>query len=257
MRKSQFSVTSWRLIAYEEYDGAMNMALDEAILEAHLKNLVPPTLRFYGFKPACISFGHSQKIEEDIVARLQAHGLDLVRRPTGGRAVLHENELTYSFVGSEGLESSILAAYKQICLGLQLGMEKLGLTLELGETKVPYKDLQDCFAATTGSDLHYQGKKMIGSAQLRRRQACLQHGSILLKQDQKLLPKLLGQMAGNVGKRHANLYEVCGKEIEIAKLTDCLSQGFAQAFSCQFEIAAITQDEITMAHQLAQKYRWQ
>jgi lipoate-protein ligase A len=250
----------WRLIAYEEYDGATNMALDEAILAAHLKNLVPPTLRFYGFKPPCISIGHSQIIGSEVLAKARLFGFDLVRRPTGGRAVLHANELTYSLIGStgigsSGLSSSILEAYKQICLGLQLGMESLGLPLELGETKVPYKDLQDCFAATTGSDLHYQGKKMIGSAQLRRKQAVLQHGSILLNQDQKLLPKIFGHAESEV-IRHANLYEVLGKEISLEELTSCLSQGFAQAFDCQFVLGKFTEEEKTTARQLGEYYQW-
>jgi lipoate-protein ligase A len=233
----------WRLLPYEVFDGATNMAIDEAILEEHLAGRVPPTLRFYGFNPPAMTIGYSQRLAEGTEERAKEAGIEIVRRPTGGRAVLHVGELTYSFVGSDTtgggiLEASIAGAYKQICRGLQLGLLRLGVPTELGKTNVPYRNLQDCFHATTGSDLHYQGKKIAGSAQLRRRHGVLQHGSILLEQEQDLLPRLLGAgppaSAAENSDRHANVFEICGSR-SMEELQDCLRQGFEEAFGITFD----------------------
>lgn len=231
-------VPNFRLLSYAEADGATNMAVDEAILEAHLKNLVPPTLRFYGFTPPAISLGLNQKLPDGLLERAQAAGFEVVRRPSGGRAVLHHADFTYSFIGASEndndrgfLSSSVSAAYKQICRGLQLGFEKLGVTLDLGHSDASYRKLHDCFGAISGSDLHYQGKKMIGSAQVRRRHGVLQHGSILLKQDQALMPQLL-QLEPSPADRHANLFDVIG-DVNLEQIQTSLKQGFEEAFGVQ------------------------
>jgi lipoyl(octanoyl) transferase len=233
------------------------MALDEAILEAHLAGDVPPTLRFYGFKPVTITVGYSQPIPEGLLDRAAAQGIDVVRRPTGGRAVLHIDELTYSLAGSDTtgggmLEPSIAAAYRQICKGLQLGLEQLGLSTELGSTDVPYRNLDDCFQATTGSDLHYKGKKIAGSAQLRRRHGVLQHGSILLAQDQDFLPRLLGRSGS--GERHANVFEICG-EHAIGRLQDAFREGFQTAFGISFDPGDVSAMERALVEKIKPKFR--
>src|SRR5687768_17097271 len=113
----------WRFIPYAVHDAADNMAIDEAILDAHLEGLVSPTLRIYGWEPRAVSIGYGQKLSYTVESRIRSRGYDVVRRPTGGRAVLHEYELTYSFVGSAGhadelsgaLSDSVIGAYKQIC----------------------------------------------------------------------------------------------------------------------------------------------
>jgi lipoyl(octanoyl) transferase len=259
--------TEWRFLPYEINDGETNMALDEAILEAHLSGLVPPTLRFYGFKPAAITVGYSQTVPHGLLARAAAAGIDVVRRPTGGRAVLHLDELTYSFIGTDTtcggiLEPSIAAAYRQICRGLQLGLEQIGLSTELGNTDVPYRNLDDCFQATTGSDLHHKGKKIAGSAQLRRRHGVLQHGSILLAQDQDLLPRLLGsgecsgdaRIVTSEDPRHANVFEICG-EHTIDRLQDAFRTGFQTAFGISLETGDFTAMERATAEKLKAKFR--
>jgi lipoate-protein ligase A len=275
--------SNWRLLSYQTGNAAYNMAVDEAILEAHLQGLVPPTLRIYGFVPGAISIGHSQSLSEDAKQRAYAYGLEIVRRPTGGRAVLHVNELTYSFVGStvgstvgsasaaaKGsgendnvavLSTSIIEAYKQICLGLCYGLKGLGVELELGETNVAYKHVQDCFLATTGSDLHFQGKKMIGSAQLRRKTAVLQHGSILLNQAQFLMQEILdgkdsfGKNSGQDAWRHANLFEVLSRSVSLADLETALAEGFAHTFAHPFVASGLTVFEQDLVAKLEPKYK--
>lgn len=288
---------TWRLIQFDYFDAATNMAIDEAILEAHLMGSVPPTLRLYGFKPGAVSVGYAQKLSEAFVNRVQQNGFDLVRRPTGGRAVLHVDDLTYSFVGStirldrpiptvvpqqevvlkctagaapvqetvepfsEGdasgfLSQSVLEAYKQICLGLINGFRCLGINLEIGRADRSYKNIDDCFAATTGADLHYDGKKMIGSAQLRRKHTVLQHGSVLLKQDQVLMQELLGirQTSKATDIRHANLFDILGHDIAIAQLEEAITLGFCTAFGREFKKSLLTQMELDLTGKLRAKY---
>lgn len=257
----------WRLLPFSIHDGATNMAIDEAILEAHLKGLVPPTLRLYGFQPAAITIGYNQKLPEYVERRAAEKGITIARRPTGGRAVLHLNDLTYSFVGTSThagdsqvfddafLQTSILGAYKQICQGLELALKYLGLQVESGELSVPYKHLHDCFLATTGSDLHYKGKKLIGSAQLRRKWAVLQHGSLLLNQPQSIMPELLAEedSAADEIERHANLFDILGKELDNRTLQDAFQKGFESAFSASFSEQGFMPEEIFSIGQLREK----
>lgn len=289
----------WRLIPYAVQSAAENMAIDEAILDAHLSGLVPPTLRVYGWEPRAVSIGYGQKLSETVESRIKARGYDVVRRPTGGRAVLHDFELTYSFVGSAGgaddgaLSESVIVAYKQICQGLIHAFKGLGVDLELGESSSNYKDAQDCFLATTSADLHYQGKKMIGSAQLRRKSAVLQHGSILLNQPQHLMAQLLSDPASvpnmdvirdTTGshtdaandtdngschvtandtavetaadtQRHANLFEIVGEKVKINRLEDALMLGFERAFFHPFRDESLTSEEMHMAQQYRARYQ--
>lgn len=257
---------NWRLITYGEFDPAFNMAADEAILEAHLAAEVPPTLRLYGWNPAAVSIGYSQKISEAEIRSITDHGFDVVRRTTGGRAVLHSGDLTYSFVGSSAAENektkiqhllstSVAAAYKEICQGLIIAMQQFEITLELGSSKSDYRANYDCFRATTNADLQYAGKKMIGSAQLRRKNAVLQHGSILLNQDQKKMSEIFGGTYEGAEDRHANLFEVINRAVSMDELEAALKLGFSQAFAVDFEPSPLTIDERERIEELIPKYR--
>ncbi|CAN5693867.1 octanoyltransferase LipM [soil metagenome] len=261
-----FITMNWRLITYGEFEPAFNMAADEAILEAHLAGEVPPTLRLYGWKPAAISIGYSQKISEAEVFSITSHGLDVVRRTTGGRAVLHFGDLTYSFVGSSVgddlkphdqhfLSTSVAAAYKEICQGLILAFEQFGFTLELGSSKSDYRANYDCFRATTNADLQYAGKKMIGSAQLRRKNAVLQHGSILLNQDQKKMSEVYSGTSEGTADRHANLFEVLNKVVSMKELESAMKTGFSKAFTTAFEQLPLTPSEQNRIEILIPKYK--
>lgn len=259
---------NWRLLPFSVHDGITNMSIDEAILEAHLKGLVPPTLRLYGFKPAAITIGYNQKLPDYVEKRAAEKGMDIARRPTGGRAVLHLNDLTYSFVGTSSntgeqqifqdafLQNSILGAYKQICQGLELALKCLGLKVESGELSVPYKHLHDCFLATTGSDLHYKGKKLIGSAQLRRKWAVLQHGSLLLNQAQSIMPELLSEedSSADTVERHANLFDILGKEVDMVTLQRAFQKGFENAFQAKFTEQGFIPEEVFSIGQLREKH---
>ena len=164
------------------------MAIDHYLLEQHRQGKHPPTLRFYTWQPAAISLGYHQQeypmYWQDLT--WQGQSLDIVRRPTGGRGVLHQGDLTYAVVTSIP-PGRRLAVYKQICQFLITGWRSLGVNLDYGTATKEYIQHQNCFATATGSDLvTVAGNKVIGSAQLRRGKSVLQHGSMILHTDQKL-----------------------------------------------------------------------
>lgn len=248
---------TWRLIDYESFDAATNMALDEAILEAHIAGAVPPTLRFYGWAPPAVSIGYGQKLPEKAREKIVGRGFDVVRRPTGGRAVLHLDELTYSFVGSgKTLGSSVIESYKKICQALILGFKNLGVDVEIGKGQTADSQMHDCFTATTTADLHYKGKKIVGSAQLRRHDALLQHGSILLCQEQNLMGELLlsrERSSSEEKQRHANLFEITGSVVSALELIPAFKDGFEKTFSIALEPGNLTELEWQKLEELRAK----
>ncbi|MEW5933385.1 MAG: biotin/lipoate A/B protein ligase family protein, partial [Bacillota bacterium] len=125
----------WRLIRDGYHDGATNMAVDEAIMLAHARGEVPPTLRFYGWRPPALSLGYAQKAEREVdLEACRRAGVDVVRRPTGGRAVLHDREVTYSVVISTALfPGSVVETYRRLSAGLVEGLRLLGLQAEVQE----------------------------------------------------------------------------------------------------------------------------
>jgi lipoate-protein ligase A len=194
--------TQWRFISSGRQDPAYNMAVDEAILTAHSEGKVPPTVRFYGWNPATLSIGYFQKATDEInFEQLAQEGLGFVRRPTGGRAVLHDRELTYSIIVAEnypGIPRSVTEAYRVLSEGLVLGFRKLGLDAEMvqlasDEDKDKYASMGSaaCFDSPSWYELVVEGRKIAGSAQTRQKQVVLQHGSILLDMDVDQLFRVL------------------------------------------------------------------
>ena len=231
------------------------MAIDVGLLEEAEHN--PPVLRLYGFAPPCMSIGLAQKLPQDTVARIEQRGFDIVRRPSGGRAVLHYKDITYAFIASQTgtssygiLQHSVSAAYRQICEGLKETFLLLGLAVELGPAEAAYRHLADCFLATTNADLHYAGRKLAGSAQLRRRGCVLQHGSIPLNLEQDLVPSLLGaeqSSAKTAEDRHANLFDMLGHSLSTSELNEAMQQGFARAFNVGFDSRPLSELELAKA----------
>lgn len=170
------------------------MAIDAWLLDQAQQGNIPPTLRFYRWHPTAISLGYHQKRFPDHWQQLAASGtLDLVRRPTGGRAVLHHRDLTYAVVVS-GVTGKRLAVYERICQFLIEGWNRLGVALSYGTQGRGYRDVANCFQAATGADLvTATGEKLIGSAQLRRGKTVLQHGSMQLNPDPDLFQQVFHQ----------------------------------------------------------------
>lgn len=192
----------WRFIRSGFGAPDYNMAVDEAILTAHSEGLVAPTVRFYGWDPATLSVGFFQKALSEVnFDALEQEGIGFVRRATGGRAVLHDKELTYSMIVSEsypGIPRSVTEAYRVLSEGLLLGFRKLGLSAEMvqlenDEDKEKYASMGSaaCFDSPSWYELVVEGRKVAGSAQTRQKGVVLQHGSILLDLDADQLFRLL------------------------------------------------------------------
>lgn len=185
-----------RLIPYLSAPGDVQMKIDSWLLQEYVAGRLPPTLRFYDWSPAAISLGYHQRryptAWESLTWKRQP--IDLVRRPTGGRAVLHQGDLTYSLITSG--QGKRLEIYQWLCEFLILGWQRLGLDLSYGDLGREYRDQPDCFATATGADLVLaNGYKLIGSAQLIRDGAVLQHGSMRLQPDAELFELVFGTTA--------------------------------------------------------------
>jgi lipoate-protein ligase A len=181
---------AWRLILHPHPGrGAWNMAVDEALLESAGRGRSLPTLRLYAWEPACISLGYAQPVSDVDLPCLSLRGWDLVRRPTGGRAVLHVDELTYSVAGpldEPRLAGSVLESYNRLAAALTEALRLLGLKAEIqqhsrisaGKNANPV-----CFEMPSTYEITVGGKKLVGSAQARRKDGMLQHGSLPLVGD--------------------------------------------------------------------------
>lgn len=183
-----------KFIPFEIKTGEENMQIDSDLLENAIKEqLKEPIFRLYGWKPACISLGRNQKDDFVDTQLLKENNIDTVRRLTGGRALLHDNEITYSFVCSMSYlknGENVVASYKEISQILIDAFKKLDIELDFGGGRKPQGHKDYCMLVSTGADLCYQGKKLIGSAQFRKNGYILQHGSILFDYDEKLLEKI-------------------------------------------------------------------
>lgn len=183
-----------KIIPYEIRTGKENMQIDSDLLEFAIKNeLKEPIFRLYGWEPACVSLGRNQKDDFLDYELLKSKNIDVVRRLTGGRALLHDNEITYSFICPESFlqnGSHIVSSYKEISQILIDKFKKLGIDLDFGASKPIKTGFDYCMLISTGADLCYKEKKLIGSAQCRSHGYILQHGSILYDYDKNLLEEI-------------------------------------------------------------------
>lgn len=185
---------TWRLIPVLSASGRVQMAIDTWLLNQHGFGLYPPTLRFYTWSPAAISLGYHQRHYPESWQHLTWNGdsIDLVQRPSGGRAVLHQGDLTYAAIVS-GFNGFRMEVYQTICEFLVQGWRSLGVELHYGEAGRGYIHNPNCFGTATSADLVTSDNiKLIGSAQLRRNNAILQHGSMRLKPDATLFDQVFG-----------------------------------------------------------------
>ncbi len=198
------------------------MELDLNMLESAISNQTKDAyVRFYNWSPKCISLGKNQPFE-DFYGDL---GIDIVRRPTGGRALLHDRELTYCFVSPVKRGQSVIESYKDISDALISGFKKLGIELDYaGEHK---GNMRYCMNISCGADVCYKGKKLIGSAQFRSRGYLLQHGSILYDLDFDLVEKIFKQKAD---RSSIALLNEINPYLTQKELICALKEGFCEKF---------------------------
>ncbi len=232
------------------------MAADEAVLNLFPK-LKMPTLRFYGWVHPTLSIGRFQSVKEINLEECRRRGYEFVRRPTGGRAVLHDQELTYSVVCPvEILSESVVKSHEMLSEALALGLEQLGLQAKLtkGGRAAASSSTSACFAAPSWAELTVNGKKVIGSAQMRSKHAILQHGSIPLRLDPDKLQAILRTKAV-IKHKAAGLNELGDGAVSITALKEAIKKGFEQRFEIEFQAGELTEEELALSRRLVvEKY---
>ncbi len=268
-----FAKSEWRLIRHPGKPGAWNMAVDEAILEAVGAGHVLPTLRFYAWDPPCLSLGFAQPVEDADQQALVDLGWEIVRRPTGGRAILHTDEITYSVVGPESdsrLTGGVLASYHCLSAALLDGLRRIGLPAEaVGEPDSartqPVGNIMNpvCFEVPSNYEITIDGKKLIGSAQRRSKDGVLQHGSLPLCGDLSRIVKALRfpdesarhDAADRLLSRATTIEAAFGRSITWRQAADALEAAFAESLNLELVAGELSEAELSRAEELAgQKY---
>ncbi len=250
----------WRLIVEPEpLPGPRNMAVDERLFE--LAASAPWTyLRFYQWVRPTVSLGYSQDADKVVDAAFcAAHGVDVVRRMTGGKLVLHDREVTYSIASADTgvFTESLRDSYRRISLALVLGLAGLGVRARLAESAPPgyVKGTMPCFAFAARDEIEADGRKIVGSAQKRTGPLFLQHGSLPLEKDEALLSAVArpGEVPEGLGL--TSLTEALSRPVGFDDVVGPLIQGFADHFGVAFERYALTpSDEAAVRSLEASKY---
>ncbi|SFD69663.1 MULTISPECIES: biotin/lipoate A/B protein ligase family protein [unclassified Fictibacillus] len=236
----------WLFIDSGNCDPAYNMALDEALLTWHSEGKIPPVIRFYGWNPATLSIGYFQKAEKEInLEAVEKYGLGFVRRPTGGRGVLHDQELTYSVIVTEehpNMPKTVTEAYRVISEGILQGFRNLGLDAYFAiprteEEKAGLKNPRSavCFDAPSWYELVVEGRKVAGSAQTRQKGVILQHGSILLDLDEDKLFDLFVYSSERVRERMQKAFKNKAVAMNQLRETPVTQEEAKKAFHAGFE----------------------
>jgi len=232
----------WRLLKTENNTAAANMAIDRAVLVANSEGKVPPTVRFFTWKPPAISIGYFQSLEEEVDLDVcEKLGVDYVRRMTGGGAVFHDEELTYSIVIPEShsqIPKNIIESYGRICGALMNGLKHLGI-----ESK--YAPINDIIT---------DGKKISGNAQTRKAKTVLQHGTILIDVDVDKMFSLLkvpnekikNKLIADVKQRVTSVKQILGEDIRFNEAAEAMKIGFEEEFNVELVEGTLTKEEIEL-----------
>jgi lipoate-protein ligase A len=235
----------------EGASGSLNMGIDEALLGSVSRGESPPTLRLYRWTPPCVTIGYFQSLEAEVdIEACRERGVDAVRRLTGGGAVFHDDEITYSLVIPLGHElalrdsGDVLASYRSICAGLVRGLAELG-------AEASFEPI---------NDIAVGGRKVSGNAQTRRRGCLLQHGTVLLGLDSELMftllripaEKLKGR-AAEARSRVASLSDILGREIPYGEAAEALARGFELAWGAELVRSGFSASELAEARRLAEE----
>ncbi len=257
----------WRLLPFQVLRAGENMAIDEAVFRLNRREGLPPTLRFFGWNPPAVSLGYFQKTFREINVDFCRHeGIDIVRRPTGGKAVLHDHELTYSIVAAMDhplFTGDILETYRIISACIVEALKRLGLAPEMvseGRSAAGTSLEAYCFAAPSKYELLVGGRKICGSAQVRGGGTFLQHGSLLVDIDPARAAAALGVGAAGISNSTTTLREQLGRHVESDELAPILRGAFEDTLGIRLAEAVLTDREEEMKRNLlAGKYdtdRW-
>ncbi len=254
--------TKWYFVNSGPCSPSYNMALDEALLDWHSEGLIPPIVRFYEWNPATLSIGYFQSVEKEIdMDAVKRLGLGFVRRPTGGRGVLHEHELTYSVIVTESypnMPATVTEAYRVISEGLLIGFQNLGLDayFSVPDTEEKREDLKKpksavCFDTPSWYELVVEGRKVAGSAQTRQKGVILQHGAILLDLDEdKLIQtfkfpsvEVREKVKGSLSKKAVSINKISQKPVTIDECKIAFKKGFEEALQIELVEYNLTEEQ--------------
>lgn len=262
----------WVFINSGANSPSFNMALDEALLTWHSEGLIPPVIRFYSWEPAALSIGYFQKVEKEIdMEAVKQLGLGFVRRPTGGRGVLHEHELTYSIIVSEDypdMPETVTEAYRVLSEGLLEGFKNLGLDayFSVPDTDEKRTDLKKpksavCFDAPSWYEMVVEGKKVAGSAQTRQKGVILQHGAILIDLDaEKLLSvfkfsseEAKERMRVKIPEKAVSINSLRKEPATTEECIRAFKRGFEQALAIDLKPYALSEQQLADVKALEEK----
>lgn len=256
----------WRVVDTGAATGTINMAVDEAMLLELAAGRVPPTIRFYRWWPAAVSIGYFQDLEKELdLDACRQTGVDWVRRLTGGRAILHDAELTYSIVANQddpAVSGTIVESYLKISRGILEALQSMGVPAEM--VARPAKGghgTAACFDAPSWYEIVVDGRKLVGSAQVRKHGVLLQHGSLPLTMDAEKFFSLLRMPNQRVRERlvrefqrkACSLEEALGRPVTYDATRKALEKGLAKMLGITLEPGPLTKGEMELAEQLAKE----
>lgn len=254
---------TWRVIYSKPARGAWNMAVDEAVMESSGRGDTPPTLRLYGWDPACLSLGYAQSYSDVDTNRLQARGWEVVRRVTGGRAILHVDELTYSIAAPTDeirFRGTILESYHRLAEALILAVHTLGLPVQMEENVPPSNSPKGpvCFEVPSAYEIVIHGKKIIGSAQARKKEGILQHGTFPLIGDLSRITQVLAfpdeksreTAAQKLLSRAVTAQSILNTEIPWQTAAAAFSSAFEKSLGIELQEGDLTSRELERADEL-------
>ena len=252
---------TWRFINSGYLDGATNMAIDVALARCMFSTSHYPILRIYGWNPPAISLGYHQKLEDIDLPKCERDGIDVVYRPTGGRAILHADELTYSVIlpkSSRYYFKEISKVYEVISLCLTSALKQLNLNVKFERARVTPANFSRgelstmCYASTIQHEISYEGKKLVGSAQRRFDHVVLQHGSILIGPKHLDLvnylvngePQRQTRIRDFLKSKTVCLNDINNTPVSFSTLSGVIKTGFENELDIKFLDTELTQREL-------------
>lgn len=258
---------AWRVILTPPGSGAWNMAVDEAILESVSRRQSLPTLRLYAWAPACLSLGLAQPYRDVDVDALTRLAWDVVRRPTGGRAILHVDELTYSVTApldEPRVAGGVMESYRRLSQALVAALVKIGLSAQADKEYQLSGDTKPggavCFEVPSNYEITVQGRKLVGSAQARRKEGVLQHGTLPLSGDLTRIVRVLAypdestrEQAAQRLLAHAVNAEMLGFNVSWENAAAAFCAGFEEALDLKLVKEGISPTEQQRAEALMEE----
>ena len=272
LNSGKLIVKKWWLLNTGLHSGAENMAIDEVLATRIVPEKKAPIFRVYGWHPYTISLGYGQNLDDLNLQKCRQDGIDVVRRPTGGRAVFHAEEITYSVIipkDSKFYSPDILTTYNLVSKGLLAGLQLFGVKAEFvnrgaeERKSSEYKNNIPCFSYSAKYEIAYQNKKLVGSAQRRYENSILQHGSILTGTFHLNLADYVVLSDNSVRERFKkvlarktiSISEILTQKVDNDNLIDKLKLGIQKSFNVEFEEKQLTPHVKNEAKKLTEKYQ--